>query len=260
MKLLLAFAVAAGLAGPTLAASPFDGTWKGDIASYKPPAKVIHRSLTGGVYKSDGGVPAIDVRADGRYHAVTGDPYFDERMVKVVDKATVEQSSRKGGKELAKSTMTVSPDGKTLTIVYTDMTAPGGTVNGTNSNTRVAAGPAGSHAISGSWKRAAVVDQSPNGLEITLKDTGKMLDLSSPIGVGYNAAFGGAAVPLKGDPGKVMVKIARKGPRSIAETDLRDGKIISIQTMTVSADGKTMVIATDDKEQGTTSEWTARKQ
>lgn len=259
MKLLLVFAVAAGLAGPALAASPFDGTWKGDIASYKPPTKVFTRSLMGGVYKSDSNVPPIEIKADGQFHAVKGDPYVDERMVKVVDKSKLEQASKKGGKEIGKSTMSVSADGKTLTISYTDMSLPGGAMTGTNTNTRVAAGPAGSHAISGQWKQAAIVDASANGIEVTFKDTGKTLEMSTPVGVGYTAMFGGPAVPLKGDPGKVTVKVARNGPHAFVETDMRGGKVISVQTNTVSADGKTITIDIADKEQNTTSQWTARK-
>ena len=260
MKLLLAFAVAAGLAGPALAASPFDGTWKNDITAYKPPAKIFHRLLKNGIYKSDSSLPPTDIKADGAFHAVKGDPYIDEKMVKVVDKSTVEQSNKKAGKEVAKSTLTVSPDGKTLTIAYTDMTLPGGTQTGTTTHTRVAAGPAGSHAVSGEWKAAAVTDVSANGLEETLKDNGKTLEVSTPLGISYAPAFGGPAVPIKGDPGKVTAKVARKGPRTIVETDLRGGKVISIATMTVSADGKAMVVDVDDKEIGATSQYTLRKQ
>ncbi len=260
MKLILAFALAAGIAGPALAASPFDGTWKGDLASYKPPSKVFTRSLVGGVYKSDSSVPPVEIKADGKFHPIKGDPYIDEKMITIVDASTLEQANRKAGKAVAKSTMTVSKDGKTLSIAYTDMTAPGGTLTGTNTETRVAAGPKGSHAISGQWKRGAVTEASANGLEVTMKDTGKTFELSSPTGVGYTATFGGAAVPLKGDPGKVTVKVARAGPRAIVETDMRDGKVISVQKMTVSADGKAVVVDIADKEMGTTSQWTVRKQ
>lgn len=259
MKLLIAVVFAAGVAAPALAASSFDGTWKGDVASYQPPSKIVHRMLKDGRYKSDASVPAIDIAADGKFHPVKGDPYEDEHMVLIVDKSTIKQEGRKRGKPIASSTMTVSPDGKTMTQNFVNMTAPGGTVTGEITNTRVGAAPTGSHAMSGAWKPAALVKQSENALEVTLKDTGKTLSISSPTGVGYTAAFGGPAVPLAGDPGKVMITVKRRGPNAIVETDSRAGKVISIVTMTLSADGKSLTFATDDKENGTTSQWTTHR-
>jgi len=44
------------------------------------------------------------------------------------------------------------------------------------------------------------------------------------------------------------------------ETDKRDGKVISVARMTLSADGKGMTIAIDDKLHGTTMQFTAQKQ
>ncbi len=55
-----------------------------------------------------------------------------------------------------------------------------------------------------------------------------------------------------GDPGTTSVSLKRIGD-SIEETDKRDGKVVSVAKMTVSADGKTMTIAVDDKLHGTTS-------
>jgi hypothetical protein len=46
----------------------------------------------------------------------------------------------------------------------------------------------------------------------------------------------------------------------LEETDKRDGKVISVARLTVSADGKTLKAAVDDKLHGTESEFTATKQ
>lgn len=262
MKMLFGIAAVAiaatSLAIPAIA-SPWDGTWRADLANYKPPSKIVTRLLANGRYSSTASVPPRDFPADGKFHAVAGDPYADEVMVQAVDKQTVKQATRKGGKEIGHSVMSVDAAGKTLTTAYTDMSAPGGTVTGTNTASRVAAGPPGSHAISGQWKSTGIAKISDNALDVTLKDTGKSLELSTPTGVGYAAAYGGAAVPLKGDPGKVMVTVKRQGANTIVETDSRAGKVINTQTMMLSADGKTLHILIDDKEYGTTSEWTAHK-
>ena len=52
----------------------------------------------------------------------------------------------------------------------------------------------------------------------------------------------------------------KTGPNGIDETDKRDGKVISIAHMTVSADGKTLTFAVEDKLHGTTAKFTAQKQ
>jgi hypothetical protein len=62
-----------------------------------------------------------------------------------------------------------------------------------------------------------------------------------------------------GDPGTTSVSLKRIGD-SIEETDMRDGKAISVARMTVSADGKTMTIDVDDKLHGTEATYFAVKQ
>ena len=62
-----------------------------------------------------------------------------------------------------------------------------------------------------------------------------------------------------GDPGTTSVSLKRIGD-SIEETDKRDGKVISVGKMTVSADGKTMTIEVDDKLHGTKATYVAVKQ
>ena len=52
----------------------------------------------------------------------------------------------------------------------------------------------------------------------------------------------------------------KKGPNTIEETDKRNGTVIGVTVMTVSADGKTMKIANEDKLHGTNSEIEATKQ
>ena len=64
-----------------------------------------------------------------------------------------------------------------------------------------------------------------------------------------------------GRPRRVHVLVAEVRPlRTIVETTKRDGKIVSITSLTVSADGKTLTAKSEDKERGTTSTWVATKQ
>jgi hypothetical protein len=54
--------------------------------------------------------------------------------------------------------------------------------------------------------------------------------------------------------------VKKTGPSTIDETDKRNGNVISITRMTVSADGKSMTFAIEDKLHGTTAKFVAQKQ
>jgi len=125
---------------------------------------------------------------------------------------------------------------------------------------RVAKGPAGSHAISGSWRMSKMDTLSENGLSVTFKVSGDTLTMSNQTGQSYTAKLDGTEAPYKGDPGTTSVSVKKTGPNGIDETDKRDGKVISIAHMTVSADGKTLTFAVEDKLHGTTAKFTAQKQ
>ena len=71
-------------------------------------------------------VPPVNVKADGQFQKISGDPYRDAVMVKVVDDKHVEMASQKDGKDVSKSTRTVSDDGNTLTINWTYYANPTG--------------------------------------------------------------------------------------------------------------------------------------
>src|SRR5260370_4271922 len=92
---------------------------------------------------------------------------------------------------------------------------------------------------------------SDNGLAFTYKVDGDSLTMSNPTGQSYTAKLDGTDAPYKGDPGTTSVSVKRVDKNTIEETDKRDGKVITVSRMTVSADGKSMAIAFDDKLHGT---------
>src|SRR5258708_4176242 len=99
------------------------------------------------------GVPPLDGKADGQDQKVSGQPYCETKSVKVVDERTIEENDKKNGKTVATSKTWVSADGNTLMFELTDSSATNGDpVTGKGEETRVAKGPSGSHAISGSWR------------------------------------------------------------------------------------------------------------
>src|SRR5271166_1774624 len=112
------------------AQSPFDGTWKVDLSQAKFPKKPDEYLLKDGMYECKTCKPEIKVKADGEFQPVSGHPYYDKMMVKVVDDKHVDSASTKDGKDVYKETRTVSDDGETTTVTWTYYGNPtGGPVN-----------------------------------------------------------------------------------------------------------------------------------
>jgi hypothetical protein len=101
--------------------------------------------------------------------------------VHVVNASSIEIIQKKDGKVMSTNTETVSADGNTLNLKFTDTT---GTkpVTGEVTSTRVSPGPAGSHAVSGSWRTSKVNTVSSNGLTVTYQGTADGLKMSDPNG------------------------------------------------------------------------------
>jgi len=239
----------------------FAGTWKIDLKSAQFPTKPDEYLLQGGMWHCKTCAPPIDVKADGQDQKVTGHPYYDTMSIKAVDDRTVEETDKKNGKVVAKSKMTVSADGNTLMFEFSDSSATSGDpVTGKGEETRVAKGPAGSHAISGSWRTSKVENVSENGLLFTYKIEGQSLTMTTLTGQSYTAKLDGTEAPYKGDPGLTSVSVKRVSNTVLEETDKREGKVISVARLTLAADGKKITIAVDDKLHGTTSQFVAQKQ
>jgi len=263
MKKLFWFGLLMAIWMPVLAMaqSAFDGTWKIDINKAQMPRKPDVIVLQNGMYHCKTCVPPIDIKADGTDQKVTGHPYFDTMSIKIVNDKTIEQTEKKDGKVVGTSKTTVSPDGKTENFEFSDSSNTNAEpVTGKGESTRVAKGPVGSHAISGSWRTSKFENVSDNGTTFTYKFEGDSLTMSSTTGQSYTAKLDGTDAPYKGDPGTTSVSVKRMGKNMLEESDKRDGKVISVARMTLAPDGKTMRIGATDKLHGTTSQFVAEKQ
>lgn len=246
---------------PVMAQSAFDGTWKGDVTSSSVEAKPDQFAISNGVYSCASCLPPFSVKADGAFHAVKDKPYWDEIAVKVVDASSVQYRYRKGGKEVAHADLGVSADGDTLSIRTSNTNNGGGVpVETTATEARLAAAPAGAHAVSGSWKATPATSVSDAALTMTLKVDADMVHLKSPLGETLDARFGGDFAVNAGDPGKTMTKAERLSPTSIRLTDMRLGKVVQVSTYTVSADGATLNGEWQDPRDGSKGAFVARKQ
>ena len=241
------------------AQSPFDGTWKTNMAESKLSQKPYVFSVNNGMYDCESCVPKINVKADGQDQTVTGQPY-DTVAVQVVDASTVHSTGKKAGKPTFDSVRTVSADGKTLTVSSTNYPADGSPSFKAESKwTRVSKGPAGSNATSGSW-RIQNVNEDTAGLTNMWKVSGDEVSMSAPTGESWQAKFGGPESPVKGVYANETVSVKKMGPREMEVTYKRDGKLFSIEKMTVSADGNKMTSVVDNKWTGRVSTMVDEKQ
>jgi len=259
------FVVALGaLLMPMLAAaqSALDGTWKIDMNKINFPKKPDVFVLQNGMYECKTCSPPYAIKADGTDQSVSGHPYFDTVAIKVVNDHEIQETDKKAGKVVSTSTSTVSSDGSTLTAAFSDSsnTNGGPPVTGKGEAARVAKGPAGSHAISGSWRTTKINGLSDNATVWTYKVTGGEITMTSRTGQSYTAKLNGADAPMKGDPGVTSVSVKMMGKDTLEETDQRDGKVIGVFKMTVAADGKTAKASFDDKLQNRTTDFAVTKQ
>jgi len=240
------------------AESPFDGTWVKKADTIKEDDKPYVMVLDKGVFQSESIVPPIKVKADGTDQAVSGHAYYDTMAVRIISPDSIEVIEKKAGKVTYVFTTTLSADGKTSTVKWSDQT---GTEPATGESffTRVKAGPKGSHAVSGSWRIVKQQDLSANGRTVTYKVTADGVKMSSPTGQSYDAKFNGEFYPVAGDPGQTMVMLKRVDDHTIIETDKRLGEVAEVDTLKVSSDGKQMHVAWDNKLDGHTGSYEMTK-
>jgi len=243
-----------------LAQSPFDGQWKLDSDATQ---STVHYDylLQNGSYRCSGCDPPIEIPADGKDHKIAGEPCYDTVSVTVIDARTTEEIDKRNGKTVGSTRIQVSADGNTATVDWAETcNAKGVVVSGKDIMIRLASGPAGAHAISGSWKVSKRVNRSENAMLITLKLAGDHFSFWDPAGQGYDAKLDGTETPFQGDLSHTFVSVRRLEENSVEETDKRDGKVVQVSRFVVASNGKDMTVAVYDKVKGTNHQWVLHKQ
>src|SRR5215469_13425981 len=244
--------------GLVTAQSAFDGTWKINMNKVELPEKPDVYLLQNGMYECKTCDPPIKVKADGQDQAVSGDPYRDTAVIKVISDREIQETDKKNGKTVGTATTTVSPDANTLAVKFSDSSnSNAAPVTGKSEATRVAKGPAGSHAISGSWRTVKYENLSENAITWTFKVSGDELTYTTLNGQSYTAKLNGTEAPYKGDPGTTSVSVKMTGKDTLEETDKRGDKVIGVYKTTLAPDGKTAKIVFEDKLRGTSMQYVA---
>lgn len=246
------------LATPALAA-PIDGTWLVDMNATQYSAKPIMRTLAGGVYRCSSCVPAYAVPADGKFHAIKGNLYGTKIAVKQIDAKSVAYKYQTKGKPTGSNIGTVSADGKSMSWSSKSIEDNGTVVASESTDVRLAPGPKGSHAISGSWRTGKTNSIDAKALTVSFKDTGTMFHTSQPTGYSSVAPIGGKPVPIIGDSSGTMVSVRRAGPTTYMTSNWLNGKQMSALTIRV-VNPTTISVVAEDKRSGRVTRYTATKQ
>jgi hypothetical protein len=239
--------------------SGVDGTWRIDLNKTQLDSKPRVFELKDGMYSCSTCDPKITTKADGQDHQVTGSPYIDTANVTVVDENTVDVVGKKNGKVTFRAAMTISPDGKTLTRNFEEHPIGSDQVMTTTALfSRVGEPEAGAHLLSGSWKREKI-EASENWLVFTYASTGDGLNYKASNGEAYHAKFDGKDYPYQGDPGTTSVVLKKIDDHTFEETDKRDGKVVAVSRLSISPDGKSLTMVSQDKLRGSTDTFVAEK-
>jgi len=263
MKSLVCFVLLIFLRVPpqATAQSDFDGRWKIDLDESQSSTTQYSYLLQRGIYYCSTCNPSIEIRADGKDHKITGAPCYDTVALKVIDPRTTEETDKRNGKPVGTTRMTVSADGNTATVEWTETcNAQGDAIAGKDLMARLSQNPQGSHAISGSWRITKRMNRSENALVVTLKLECNSFSFADPAGQSYTAKLDGTETPFKGDLSNTMVSVRLIDDHTIEETDKREGRVVEITRFTLSSDGKTMTVSMKDNSKGTTREFVSHKE
>jgi hypothetical protein len=193
----------------------------------------------------------LSVKSDSQDQPVYGNPHFDTISIRVLDDQSIEKTEKKSGRTVAASKIVVSPDANSAVFEFIDTS--GGSadpviIKGSMTRLPRSKRPAGSHAISGSWRVSKIESISDNALAFTFKLENDNLSMTSSTGRSYTAKLDGTDGPYKGDTTVNGVSVVRQGKDTFVETDKHDGKPIrTMRIMVAPEDGKTVsVIVTDN--------------
>jgi hypothetical protein len=227
------------IAAPTLIAAadpPYAGKWKMNPAkSDFGETTITYEQLPSGEMQATTAGQSFKFKMDGKdYPAWFG----NEAAWTSLSPTSWQAVWKLKGKVLATDTLTLSADGKTLTV-NTKGTKPNGeTIDDTLVSERVSGGPG----LAGKWKTKNMKSSSPNVLEFAPSGTDGLAFKIVDMGLSCDAKLDGKDHPCSGPtlgPGWT-VAFTGEGARGLNMTVKNNGKAVFKISYSVSADGKTL--------------------
>jgi hypothetical protein len=231
---ILAFVLVGGIG--IAADNPFIGTWKlnTDKSKFTGTTNTFEPTPAGDIRLTSGGLE-YTFKADGREY---DGPVGGKVSWTQVDDRTWASTTKVDGRVLVTSTRTLSPDGKTMTMISKGTKPNGQDFEDTTIFERVS----GESGLIGKWRTKTVKIGSPNTLAFEANgDNGMTLKIVD-VNATCAAKFDGKDYPATGPtvPPNFTLAIERKGPRSFEMIQKQKGKPLFRSTFTVSDDGKTL--------------------
>lgn len=234
--LLTACVVAALTAGCVAAAdNPFLGVWELNPAKsrMRGTTTTFEQTPSGDIRSTDEQL-SYTFKTDGREYDAPGGGKITWTQS---DDKTWTSITKQDGNTIVTSTRTISPDGKTMTVVSKGTEPSGEAFEDTTVFERVSGGSG----LIGQWRTGNVRIRAPRAFSI--EPNGEDGIILNFLGMDATCAakFDGKDYALTGRTfANAKLAIQRKGPRSFELIQKQNGKALYRFTFTVSADGKTM--------------------
>ena len=254
LSLALAF-----FAQPLQARSRFDGVWR--LAPESTDASGIRYdiALKDGVFTCRWCKPVWSIPADGAFHAVVGQPRYDEASVRIIDKWSAAFARKRRGRIFYQAIDVISRDEKLMAFSFSEVSDDGKVESGNGLWKRLSPKPAGAHAVTGEWRELWVTSKSDDDVTFTIRTQGDQVRVEFAPDEILTAKFGGPPAKIEGDSRGTMASLRKLGRNAFIETDYRDGHVVSVTTSRL-INPTTMQIIVENKRNGSKSHYTAHQQ
>ena len=230
--LLVVFAVAATT---TVAAAdlPYAGKWKMNLAKSDLETTITYEQLPSGEMQATSAGQSYRFKMDGKDYPT---PFGNEAAWTSLGPTSWQTIWKLKGKVLVTDTLTLSGDGKTLTVNSRGTKPNGEKMDDTATSERVSGGPG----LAGKWKTKNVKASSPSVLEIASTGADGLAFKIVDQDLSCDGKLDGKDHPCSGPtlgPGWTTA-FANPGGRALDVTVKMNGKVMFKMSYTVSADGK----------------------
>jgi hypothetical protein len=240
---------------PSMSWAQLAGTWvvqpeSTTFQKYTPTTLSLDR----GVYRrTDCRGDPIDMPADGAFHEVKKQPFFNSMAVRVLNDHRVAIEQKLADKTTWKGAYVVSKSGAEMTLEFeNDLAAK--PVTGALRYVREGAAVGGAHPITGTWRLDKLIRLSPSGSSLTFTLEQSSSDQHTDDRFTFLASDGRSAegktdvkyYPLQGYLAGATLSVDRLQPEVWKINRNQNGALVELSSAKVSDDGHTMMLRKTD--------------
>jgi hypothetical protein len=218
------------------AQSAFVGTWKLNQAkSHLTGDKVTYSSTADGTMKETTAVGSYTFKTDGRPYTT---PFDSTVTWKQTGPSTWTTEDRQKDVLLATEIISVSDDGKTMTVISTGTNPDGKDFHDTEVYIRTA----GTSGLMGTWKSEKMKSSTSEVMEFAANGSDGIAWILPEIKASLDLTFDGKDVVPVGPtvPEGLTISATKNGAKSFNFVEKMNGKALVQGTLSVSPDGKTL--------------------